>query len=204
LFELIGDEFDPTFTDWLFNEVEDIIRQSQSNGIQDGSPHRQSLKEHPTSARSAAAPYPQPSRIVDQINRTLGQSNVPVKHSIPDIPNVPTGPRSQSSAGPIRRGGRGGGRNPMPPIPQNFAAFVQSVPPEFLQQMMVDAATYQHQMMGFPPMPLAERIADDSSRVIVSGDKNRCRHWPKCQLGGRCKFHHPSEICKYRLSPSQN
>ncbi|KAG9285402.1 hypothetical protein G9A89_010877 [Geosiphon pyriformis] len=31
---------------------------------------------------------------------------------------------------------------------------------------------------------------------IVLGPKlSRCRHWPNCDLGAACKFHHPTEIC---------
>jgi len=166
---------------------------------------RHNLKGAPASARSAAAPYPQPSRVVDQINRALERPQI--KHSIPDLPNVPTGPRLQSSAGPIRRGGRGGiSRGPLvPPVPLNFPEFMlaNGLPPEFLQQMMAQAATFPNQMFpGMPPMNLADRISDksmdgSSGILVAGGHKARCRHWPRCELGARCNFHHPSQICPY-------
>lgn len=173
-------------------------------------PSRRNLRGAPTSARSAASPYPQPSRVIDQINRTLERPNpVQIKHSIPDLPNVPTGPRAQSAGGPIRRG-RGVGRQPAhPPIPPNFGAFMMAngVPPELLQQMIVDAANFPNNQLfqggAFASMNLSDRISspsmDGSSILVAGGDKNRCRHWPKCQLGPRCKFHHPSQICPYFL-----
>jgi hypothetical protein len=216
LADLIGDDFDPRFTDWLFNEVNQLSH-GQSNGhrMQEDSmetetqPHsspaestRRSLKDVSSSARSAAAPYPQPSRVYDQINRALERPPVTVKHSIPDIPNVPTGPRLQSSAGPIRRG-RGPGRVVAPPMPPDFTSFMlaNGMPPEMLQQMMAESANFPNQMFpGFPPMNLAERISDipmdgSSGIVVADGNRSRCRHWPRCQLGTRCKFHHPSQIC---------
>ena len=219
LSELIGDEFDPAFTDWLFNQVEDISYQGDNHErheYQDESmeeahpestnstPTRRNLRGAHASSRSAAAPYPQPSRVLDQINRTLERPPT-IKHSIPDLPNVPTGPRSQSSAGPIRRGRGGLGRPPViPPIPPNFGAFMiaNGVPPDILQQMMVDAANFPNQMFpaGNSGFPLATRISDmdgSSGIIVAGGDKNRCRHWPRCQLGARCKFHHPSQICPY-------
>lgn len=89
----------------------------------------------------------------------------------------------------------------MQQLPQNFGSFVHTMPPEFFQQMMIDAANYQHQqqMMGYSPQPLGNRISDVNSAgiIVAGGGKDRCRHWPRCQLGARCKFHHPSEICKY-------
>lgn len=210
---MIGEEiFDPAFTDWLFNEIDNIVHGTGSNGyeMQDESmeesyrepsttsPGRRHLRGAPASARSAAAPYPQPSRTMDQINRTLERP--PVKHSIPDLPNVPTGPRAQSSAGPIRRG-RGAGRQLMnPAMPPNFEAFMMAngMPPEMVQQMMLNTANFPNPMFaGFPGMNLSDRISGDGSSgiVVAGGDKARCRHWPRCQLGGRCKFHHPSQIC---------
>lgn len=215
LAELIGEDFDPAFTDWLFEQVEEIINsddanhewqemQEETNEIQPESistgPARQRLKEAPTSARSAASPYPRPDRMMDQINKTMERG--PIKHSIPDLPNVPTGPRAaaQSSAGPIRRG-RGMGRHmgPGAPVPQNIGAFMLSngIPPDLFQQFIADAATFQQQIApAFPSRPLNQRISDGSSGIVVaSGNNNRCRHWPKCQLGARCKFHHPSQIC---------
>ena len=221
---MIGDEFDPTFTDWLFGQVQQISHHSNDNeAMQDrdnppeqftnNSPSRRNLRNSPTSsrsARSAAAPYPQPSRVFDQINRALERPTIQIKRSIPDLPNVPTGPRSQSSAGPMRRG-RGTGRpltsSALPHVPPNFGPFMMpnGVPPDVLQQMMVGAANFPNQMFpGFPPMNLANRISDmdESSGIIVAGgDKARCRHWPRCQLGARCKFHHPSHICPYSSFP---
>jgi RNA-binding, Nab2-type zinc finger len=226
LSELIGEDFDPAFTDWLFNEI-DELSYYQSNGHethddsmetenqQSESPEsssRRSLKEAPSSARSAADPYPQPSRIRDQINRHLERPAVPIKRSIPDIPNVPTGPRALSSAGPIRRGRGGGGRQQqMPPVQPNFGAFLSmatGMPPEMVQQMMAETANFPNpnpMFGGFPPMNLSERITDipvDGSLGIVAtaGERNRCRHWPRCSLGARCKFHHPSQICPYVTS----
>lgn len=170
------------------------------------------VKGAPTSARSAVAPYPQPSRMVDQINRALERPQI--KHTIPDLPNVPTGPRSQSSAGPIRRGGRGGISRgpPIPPAPLNFPAFMlaNGLPPEFFQQMMAEAANFPNQM--FPVMPgmnLADRISDknmdgSSGILVAGGHKARCRHWPRCELGARCKFHHPSQICPYHSASSNS
>jgi hypothetical protein len=83
------------------------------------------------------------------------------------------------------------------------------VPPEILQQMLVGGANFPNQMfpatgkgVGFPPMNLQDRIldTDGSAGIIVAGgDKARCRHWPRCQLGARCKFHHPSQICPYHI-----
>jgi hypothetical protein len=227
LSELIGDDFNPAFTDWLFDQIDQISRQNDNNTheFQDESmedqpyhtesatsPSRRDLKSAHTSARLAAAPYPQTSRILDQINRTLERPITQIKHTIPDLPNVPTGPRSQSSAGPMRRGGRVGigGRPPVPitPIPANFGTFMMqnAVPPEFIQQMMVDAANFPNQILpGFPAINLADRISDmDGSKgiIVAGGERARCRHWPRCQLGTRCKFHHPSQICPY--SPSSN
>jgi len=152
----------------------------------------------PTGGRSAASPYPQPSRVFDQINRVLQRPDPnQIKRSIPDLPNVPTGPRSQSSAGPIRRNGRQGGRAPlMAQTAPNFGAFMvaNGMPPEL----------FQHQMFHVQGGNLASRISDpmegSSGIVVAGGDRNRCRHWPRCQLGSRCKFHHPSQICPY--SPS--
>ena len=164
------------------------------------SPSRRYLKGGPTSARSASAPYPQPSKVFDQINRALERP--PVKHSIPDLPNVPTGPRAQSSAGPIRRG-RGGGRNQMnPAMRPHIDAFLMAngMPPEMIQHMMMSAANFPGPMFpSFPAGNLADRISGDGSSgiVVAGGDKPRCRHWPRCQLGARCKFHHPSQICPY-------
>jgi nuclear polyadenylated RNA-binding protein NAB2 len=216
LSELIGEDFNASFTDWLFEQVEQLsYGASQSNGhedhVMDDSedsraheqvrelPPRHSLKSAPSTARSGAAPYPTPSRVVDQINRTLERSSVPVKHTIPDIPNVPTGPRAQQShAGPIRRGGRARSGMGMQPTPPDFGHLLSSngIPSEMFQQMMMAFATAQ----GFPS--LADRISDgpaDGSLgiVVAAGDRNRCRHWPRCQLTSRCKFHHPSEICPY-------
>ena len=209
---MIGDDFDPTFTDWLFNEVEDISNRALSHDHDetmvdeapvaelnsDTSPRR-SLKSTPTSARAGASPYPSTSRMVEQINRALERPQI--KHSIPDLPNVPTGPRSLSSAGPVRRG-RASGRQPaLPPMPPNFGAFMMAsgVPTDVIQQMMVDAANFPNQVFpGFSQATLADRISDGSSGiVVVGGEKARCRHWPRCQLGNRCKFHHPSQICPY-------
>lgn len=31
--------------------------------------------------------------------------------------------------------------------------------------------------------------------IILTPDVARCRHWPNCQLGQRCRFHHPSHVC---------
>jgi hypothetical protein len=228
---LIGDDFDSAFTDWLFYEVDRISHGSNqyvtidpTNQMQDEpmedtthhyqqisdpsqtTPSRRSRKSPATSARSAAAPYPQPTRMVDQINRALERPQV--KHSIPDLPNVPTGPRSQSSAGPIRSRGRGGPpRAVMPPSPLDFNAFLiaNGMPAEFFQQMMAaGGVNFPGQVFptGMPGGGLADRIsdknADGSSGIhLVGGDKARCRHWPRCQLGARCKFHHPSQICPY-------
>jgi hypothetical protein len=168
------------------------------------SPSRRNLRGAPTSARSAAAPYPQQSRVVGQINRALERP--PIKHSIPDLPNVPTGPRAQSSAGPIRRGGRSGGRAPIVPphMPPNFGAFMvaNGMPPEVVQQMMADTANFPNQTFpGFAGVNLADRIEnhslDGSAGIVVAGgSKARCRHWPRCQLP-TCKFHHPTQICPY-------
>ena len=210
---MIGDEFDPAFTDWLFDEVDNIVNHTGSNDheMQDesmevsqaqpvSSPSRRHLKDAPTSARSAAAPYPRPTRVVDHINRQLERP--PVKHSIPDLANVPTGPRAQSSAGPIRRS-RGGGRAPVnPAMPPNFEAFMMAsgMPLEMVQQMMMTATNMPNPMFsGFGGMSLADRITGDGSAgiVVAGGDRARCRHWPRCQLGARCKFHHPSQICPY-------
>jgi hypothetical protein len=164
------------------------------------SPSRRHLRGGPTSARSAAAPYPQTSKVMDQINRALERP--PVKHSIPDLPNVPTGPRAQSSAGPIRRG-RGAGRPAMAPAMQsNFEAFLiaNGMPPEMMQQMALNAANFPSPIFpSFNGMNLSDRISRDGSSgiVVAGGEKARCRHWPRCQLGARCKFHHPSQICPY-------
>ena len=163
---------------------------------------RRNLRGIPISARSAAAPYPQPSRTIDQINRALERPQI--KHTIPDLPNVPTGPRSQSSAGPIRKGGRVGISRgpPVPPVPPSFSAFMQfasGMPPDFFQQIMAEAANFPNQMFpGTQGVNLADRISDkdESSGILVAGGhKARCRHWPRCELGARCKFHHPSQIC---------
>ena len=228
---MIGEEFDSAFTDWLFDEVDRISHGVNDSMIDDGqemqdesmegeshvsdtqstSPRR-NLRGAPTSARSASAPYPQPSRVMDQINRALERP--PIKHTIPDLPNVPTGPRSQSSAGPIRRGGRGGISRgpPVPPVPLNFSQFMiaNGVPPDFLHQMMADAANFPNQMFpGMPGMRLVDRISDknmdgSSGILVAGGHKARCRHWPRCDLGARCKFHHPSQICPYHSISSNS
>ena len=211
---MIGDEFDPEFTVWLFNQVDDIVYPNGTNDLEaqdesmeeshaetsGPSPSRQHLKDAPTSLRSAAAPYPQPSRVVGQINRALERP--PIKHSIPDLANVPTGPRAQSSAGPIRRG-RGAGRPLINPAMQpNLETFMMAsgMPPEMVQQMMITAANFPSPMPpGFAGMNRSNRIPRDGSSgiVVAGGDRARCRHWPRCQLGPRCNFHHPSQICPY-------
>jgi hypothetical protein len=226
---LIGEDFDPAFTDWLFNQIKEVSSQAdytnrespefhdesmdEANAFEstDHTTSRRNLRAATTSVRSAAAPYPQASRVLDQINRTL-QRPTQIKHTIPDLPNVPTGPRSQSSAGPIRRG-RGLVRpSALPPMAPNFGAFMMAngVPAEVVQQMMAEAANFPNQMFpggtgaGFSTMNLGERISDmDGSNgiIVAGGDKNRCRHWPRCQLGARCKFHHPSQICPYFFLP---
>ena len=218
LSDLVGGAYSPAFTDWLFDEVARIsseahheppaIPATTATGAdsQEPSPSRRDLRTPSSSARANAAPYPAPGRIVDQINRNLDRKdqNNGIKHTIPDIPNVPTGPRA-SAAGPIRRGGprnhpRGPPQPPLPVLPPQFAAFVSAngVPPELLQQMMLDAANFQQMMQQgvFPAPPLAERISTPGREGNMAGRK-RCRRWPRCHLGVQCTFLHPTEICPY-------
>jgi RNA-binding, Nab2-type zinc finger len=217
LSDLVGSAYSSAFTDWLFDEVARISNEAHyeppaiptittpATDTEEPFPSRRDLRTPSSSARANAAPYPAPGRIVDQINRNLERKEQGngIKHSIPDIPNVPTGPRA-SAAGPIRRGGprnlhRGPPQPPVPVLPPQFAAFVSAngVPPELLQQMMLDAANFQMMQQGvFPPPPLAERL----STLGVDGSmvgRRRCRRWPRCNLGIRCTFVHPSEICPY-------
>jgi nuclear polyadenylated RNA-binding protein NAB2 len=89
-----------------------------------------------------------------------------------------------------------------PAMPPDFEAFMMAggMPPEMVQQMMMTAANIPNPMFsGFGGMNLADRITGDGSTgiVVAGGDRARCRHWPRCQLGARCKFHHPSQICPY-------
>lgn len=39
----------------------------------------------------------------------------------------------------------------------------------------------------FPP--------DSNNNITLTPKASRCRHWPNCDLGPACKFHHPTEIC---------
>ena len=223
---MIGNIYSPSFADWLFDEVERISHESYApipttiptlalpdeeppRSSNYASPSRRDFRTPSSSARANAAPYPAPTRLLDQINRSLERPKQDIKHSIPDLPNVPTGPRA-SAAGPIRRGPRINGnthRHPQQPqvpvLPQDFAAFVSAngLPPQLLQQMMFDAANFQQMVQQgvFPqaPVTLSDRIT--SPGMMVDGNslqgKRRCRHWPRCNLGARCLFHHPSEIC---------
>ncbi|CAG8530950.1 13013_t:CDS:2 [Dentiscutata erythropus] len=34
-----------------------------------------------------------------------------------------------------------------------------------------------------------------NSNITLTSKISRCRHWPNCDLGVQCKFHHPTEIC---------
>ncbi|CAG8497056.1 9978_t:CDS:2 [Scutellospora calospora] len=37
--------------------------------------------------------------------------------------------------------------------------------------------------------------AQSNSNITLTSKVSRCRHWPNCDLGAQCKFHHPTEIC---------
>ncbi|CAG8797980.1 19255_t:CDS:2, partial [Racocetra persica] len=37
--------------------------------------------------------------------------------------------------------------------------------------------------------------AQPNSNTTLTSKISRCRHWPNCDLGVQCKFHHPTEIC---------
>ena len=223
---MIGNTYSPSFTDWLFDEVERISYESYGSAPttiptltlpdeefpqpnNDASPSRRDLRIPSSSARANAAPYPAPNRIVDQINRSLERPKQDIKHSIPDLPNVPTGPRA-SAAGPIRRGPRLNGHThrapqqpPVPVLPQDFAAFASAngVPPQLLQQMLFDAANFQQMVQHsvFPQAPVTFANPISSPGMTVDGNspqgRRRCRHWPRCNLGARCLFLHPSQIC---------
>ncbi|CAG8434191.1 1747_t:CDS:10, partial [Ambispora gerdemannii] len=51
-----------------------------------------------------------------------------------------------------------------------------------------------------PPAPIPDidmMSPQNTTDSIVLGPKvSRCRHWPNCDLGPACKFHHPTEICR--------
>jgi hypothetical protein len=218
LAELTGEEFDSSFTDWLFEQVEQIagtddqqdemMEDSSTPSSSNDSSSRSRIRNGTGLTSVRSAPYTQPSRIVSQINRTLEQSTTPhnpIKRSIPDLPNVPTGPRAQqqSSAGPIRRTRpRTHGQAQTPPVPPNFPAFMLSsgVHPAVIQQMMLQPNNFMSMPSGFQRRPLSDRISDAATEgtpgiVLSQGDRSRCRHWPTCSLGPNCKFHHPFEIC---------
>ncbi|CAB4486818.1 hypothetical protein RhiirA5_349319 [Rhizophagus irregularis] len=37
--------------------------------------------------------------------------------------------------------------------------------------------------------------SDSNNNITLTPKTSRCRHWPNCDLGSSCKFHHPIEIC---------
>ncbi|GES87096.1 nuclear polyadenylated RNA-binding protein NAB2 [Rhizophagus clarus] len=37
--------------------------------------------------------------------------------------------------------------------------------------------------------------SDSNNNITLTPKTSRCRHWPNCDLGSACKFHHPIEIC---------
>ncbi|CAI2175543.1 1864_t:CDS:10 [Funneliformis geosporum] len=37
--------------------------------------------------------------------------------------------------------------------------------------------------------------SDSNNNITLTPKTSRCRHWPNCDLGSTCKFHHPTEIC---------
>ena len=37
--------------------------------------------------------------------------------------------------------------------------------------------------------------SDSNNNITLTPKTSRCRHWPNCDLGSACKFHHPTEIC---------
>jgi hypothetical protein len=37
--------------------------------------------------------------------------------------------------------------------------------------------------------------SDSNNNITLTPKASRCRHWPNCDLGPACKFHHPTEIC---------
>ena len=172
----------------------------------EGTPTRRSLRHASGTVRSS--PYPQTSRIVSQI-RKQSPNAATIKRTIPDLPNVPTGPRAlqQSSAGPIRRNRSGNRQQPAGPgIPPDFGSFMMAngLHPEIVQQMMMNGPNFQQMMAAYQGRQPGDRISDAAMEgtpgiVLSAGDRSRCRHWPRCQLGPRCKFHHPHEICPYTL-----
>jgi len=37
--------------------------------------------------------------------------------------------------------------------------------------------------------------SDSNNNITLTPKTSRCRHWPNCDLGPTCRFHHPTEIC---------
>ncbi|CAG8748260.1 9269_t:CDS:2, partial [Acaulospora morrowiae] len=47
----------------------------------------------------------------------------------------------------------------------------------------------------FPNSNGGSDLSQSNDSITLTPKVSRCRHWPNCDLGSACKFHHPTEIC---------
>ncbi|RHZ47936.1 hypothetical protein Glove_564g33 [Diversispora epigaea] len=56
-----------------------------------------------------------------------------------------------------------------------------------LMTAYINPAFFPNSNNGFDSQP--------NDNIALTPKVTRCRHWPNCDLGNACKFHHPTEIC---------
>jgi len=203
--DLIGPEFDPEFTEWIFKQLE-LLQNPPSNGASRDETSNSDQMDmdvtpgtKPSRGPARTNPYPAP-RFFNQITKSMERSTSSDRRrrSPPNISSnlggntvIPTGPRAmreeqQNGHRNIRRyNNQGPLRGPMGNAKPPYA----NIPPHLENGFLVNPnfGRNLHERMGLP---------NPDENLTVVTPKPRCRHWPTCQLGASCKFSHPSQLCQ--------
>ncbi|CAG8435350.1 5562_t:CDS:2 [Diversispora eburnea] len=65
-----------------------------------------------------------------------------------------------------------------------------------LMTAYINPAFFPNSNNGFDSQP--------NDNIALTPKVTRCRHWPNCDLGNACKFHHPTEICPQDFNSFEN